>query len=71
VWTTNRIEPGDGTDGYPAVFIFKRKVPPRNGEGIVKNKNGSLETNIVFVQVQPVLAFVPLEAHFQRASFLN
>jgi hypothetical protein len=61
----------DGSNRYPAFFLFNGIVTLRNGKRIVKDENGSFKTDIVFVEILPILVFIPLEARVQRATLYN
>jgi hypothetical protein len=53
----------NSAEGNPAVFFVARFISPRQGIGIIKDKNCGLKANIMLEQVLPILVFVPFETH--------
>jgi hypothetical protein len=52
-----------GSNCDPAQFIFESVVTPRNGAGIVENKDCGFKANIMLAKVPPVFALVPFKSH--------
>src|SRR5271165_6812310 len=47
----------------PSFLSLKSQIPLRKRMGIVENKGGRLETDMVLAQIPPTLLFVPLKSH--------
>ncbi|HXR15614.1 MAG TPA: hypothetical protein VN777_05325 [Terriglobales bacterium] len=56
----------DGSQSYPPLLILGELIGAGQGTGIIENKSGRLEADIVLEQVSSILVFVPFKAHGRR-----